>query len=152
MKFKITSLQISGIILLSSLNGYLVGRIVDTRLAMASVPPLRVVSTERPIQPVVQIDGIRNGYLEGTMLGDARFFLGGEQVLPTESGSSFRILAKTFLQNEVRVFVPEGMRFVASKKGKKYYPVTSASANNLAPQNRVYFRTEEEASLRYEHW
>ena len=144
MKFKITSLQISGVIILSLLNGYFVGRIIDTRLAMASVPSLQVVPIERPIQPVVQIDGIRNGYVEGAMLGDARFFLGGEQVLPTASGS-FRILANTFLRNEVQVLVPEGMHFVASKKGKKYYSVTSAAANNLAPQNRVYFRTAEEA-------
>ena len=151
MKPTLSRISLIGIILLSSLNGYLVGRIVDTRLAMASVPPLQIVKHTQSLQPVVQIDGIRNGYLEGTMLGDARFFLGGEQVLPTASGS-LRILANTFLRNEVQILVPEGMRFVASKKGKKYYPVTSASANNLAPQNRVYFRTTEEASLRYEHW
>ena len=112
---------------------------------MASVPPLQTVPNVRPLQPVVQIDGIRNGYLEGTILGDARMFLGQEQVLPTASGS-FRVLASTFLRNEVQVLVPEGMRFMASKKGKKYYPVASAAANNLAPQNRVYFRTAEEAA------
>jgi hypothetical protein len=144
MKPTLSRISLIGIILLSFLNGYLIGRIVDTRLAMVSVPPLRIVSNTQPLQPVVQIEGIRNGYLEGTMLGDARFFLGKEQVLPTASGS-FRVLANTFLRNEVQVLVPEGMHFVASKKGKKYYPIISAAANNLAPQNRVYFRTEEEA-------
>jgi hypothetical protein len=33
----------------------------------------------------------------------------------------------------------EGMKFVASKQGKKYYPVGSAQAENLKPENRLYF-------------
>jgi hypothetical protein len=39
----------------------------------------------------------------------------------------------------VTVPVPPGMRFVASKKGKKYHAVDSASGERIAPENRVYF-------------
>ena len=34
---------------------------------------------------------------------------------------------------------PAGMHFVASRRGKKYYPVGSPAAAALKPENRVYF-------------
>lgn len=137
--------------------GYLTGRIVDTHIAMASVPLLAVVPDTRPRVPVVHIEGIRNGYIEGTMSSGARLVIGDSIAHATASGSQpgtgrFRMPAAPFLVNHVTVEVPEGMRFVASRSGKKYYTVESAAGSRLKPENRVYFRTEEEASLFYEHW
>jgi hypothetical protein len=37
------------------------------------------------------------------------------------------------------------MNFVASKRGKLYYPVKKAAGQQIVPENRIYFRTEEEA-------
>jgi hypothetical protein len=37
------------------------------------------------------------------------------------------------------------MRFVASRRGKRYYPVSSREGERLVPENRLYFRTAEEA-------
>ncbi len=48
-------------------------------------------------------------------------------------------------ENVIEVFVPAGMQFVASRKGKKYYAVDSAGGEKLTPENRVYFRTAAEA-------
>ena len=39
-----------------------------------------------------------------------------------------------------------GTGFVASKTGKKYYPADSAAVKKIAEENRVEFKTEEEAS------
>lgn len=36
-------------------------------------------------------------------------------------------------------------RFVASKRGKYYYPVSCSLANNLKEENKIYFPSEEEA-------
>lgn len=130
-------------LLLACLTGYLIGRIIDTNIAY-SLGPIQVTTGLRSYVPTVQIEHILNGNLEGNMSPDVRLFLGDTQVFPTTSGS-FSVFADVFLANNIKVIIPEGMYFVASKKGKKYYPVTSASANNLVPQNRVYFRTEEEA-------
>ena len=47
--------------------------------------------------------------------------------------------------NIVEVHVPVGMKFVASKKGTKYYAVESAGGERIVPQNRVYFATAAEA-------
>ena len=38
-----------------------------------------------------------------------------------------------------------GMAWVASSRGEVYYRRGCSNANRLAPENRVYFRTEEEA-------
>jgi len=40
---------------------------------------------------------------------------------------------------------PEGATFVASKTGKKYYAVDSAQGQKIKDENRVYFKTEDEA-------
>lgn len=118
------------------------GRIVDVRLVSPS--HVSLAADVRSAAPTVQIHGIRNGYLEGELLGGVRLFLAGEQVLAA-SGSAFRLPADAFLRNHVRIVVPPGMQFVASKTGKKYYPVTSASGKRIVPKNRIYFRSAEEA-------
>lgn len=43
------------------------------------------------------------------------------------------------------VEVPEGMEFVASKEGKKYYAIDSASGKKIKAEKRVYFANEDEA-------
>ena len=35
--------------------------------------------------------------------------------------------------------------FVASKTGKKFYPVDSAAGKKIKEENRVFFKTEKEA-------
>lgn len=47
---------------------------------------------------------------------------------------------------EEAVEVPEGAAFVASKDGKKFYAVDSASGKKIKADKRVYFKTEEEAT------
>jgi len=39
----------------------------------------------------------------------------------------------------------EGMPWVASSRGEVYYRRGCGNANRLVPENRVYFRTEEDA-------
>jgi len=110
----------------------------------ASVPEMRIIPDTRPLMPTVIIRGIENGELVGAMKGDVRLFLGDRQVIPDGSGA-FRVPAG-ILKTDIRtVAVPDGMRFVASKKGKRYYSVDAAQAQGLAPKNRIYFYSEEEA-------
>jgi len=132
-----------GAILLALICGYLLGRLITERRALP-VTAMTMRDLSRPLIPTVHLDGVFNGQLKGTMLGDARLFLGSGQVMPDQSGA-FLIPAGSLLTNKIEITVPAGMRFVASKRGQKYYPVESASASALAPANRVYFRTAEEA-------
>jgi len=129
----------AGVLLI--LWGYALGRILTVRTFLR---PLEIVEDTRPQIPVLHFDGIEDGMLRGRIDGDARIFINDDYVVPEEDGS-FAVRADAFFINYVRVQVPEGARFVASKRGKKYYSVDSAAGSNLAPENRVYFSTEEEA-------
>lgn len=122
---------------LSLTGGYLYGRHLST-----PVDGFTLVADTRPTIPVVQIEGIRNGLLHGNIKGNVRLVI-ADTVL-VQSGV-FVTDATTLLRNEIWVNVPSDMQFVASKRGKKYYPVDSAGGSRITPVNRVYFRTEEEA-------
>ncbi|NOS67679.1 MAG: hypothetical protein HOO67_04930 [Candidatus Peribacteraceae bacterium] len=123
-------------IILSLVLGVIIGLIVGT--VSVPVPPTVIRDDTRALIPVVKIDGVEDGLISGSAHGDVRLFLGEKMVLPDGSGS-FRVPAGDLLKNVTTVRVPSGMRFVASKRGKKYYPVASATASRLAPANRVYF-------------
>ena len=124
-------------ILAALLLGVLLGSIL--RIARTPVSPMILVEDRRPLIPVVRIDGAEDGHIVGSVHGDVRVFLGDRVVVPNASGS-FRVPGRNLLKDVTTVRIPSGMRFVASKRGKKYYPVASASAAKLAPANRVYFR------------
>jgi hypothetical protein len=132
-----------GAILLALVCGYLLGRLITERRSLVSAP-MQMRDLSRPLVPTVHLDGVYNGQLKGTMLGEARLFLEDHQVVPDQSGA-FLVPAGSLLTNKIEITVPSEMRFVASRRGQKYYPVESASASNLAPANRIYFRTAEEA-------
>lgn len=131
-----------GSLLLALLVGYLLGRLMSA--GPVAPGPLQIVNDQREKIPVVTVEGIVNGEVRGTIDGTARFFLGVVPAIPDESGV-FRLPAAPFLRNTVTVIVPEGMQFVASRKGKYYYTVRSANGERIVPENRVYFRKAEEA-------
>jgi len=122
---------------LSASSGYLSGRLITNHESQITLQP-----DSRPLIPTINIEGIRNGLLHGEIIGSARVVF-GKKIL-TQSGV-FVLDAAHILTNEVSVTVPNGMQFVASKRGKKYYPVFSRAGENLTPANRVYFTTENEA-------
>lgn len=82
--------------------------------------------------------------LLGIAQGEVRVFVGDAVIVPNASGA-FRVAARGLIQNLATPRIPAGMQFVASRRGKKYYPVTSRAGQNLASENRIYFRTSAEA-------
>lgn len=108
-------------------------------------PPIEVLDRDinKPV-PLVRISEINGGNIVGSIGTGTRLVIGEEVVIASEDGS-FEIPANKFLVNVVDVQIPHGVNFVASKKGKKYYEVTSKSAERLAPKNRIYFKSEEDA-------
>lgn len=97
-----------------------------------------------PSIPVVSIEGIHNAALVGSIQGNVRL-VAGDRIILSASGGSFAITDKKLLTNIVTIPVLRGMQFVASKKGKKYYPVAYAGGQNLTPANRIYFQSTVEA-------
>lgn len=120
--------------------GFVAGRLLGLHAIPAA--PLRTYEDTQAPVPTLVIDGVENGAIVGTAQGTMRVLVSGEAyvVAPGE----FRIPAAAF-REVLTVRVPEGMRFVASKSGKKYYDVTSAAGGRIALENRVYFRTAADA-------
>lgn len=99
---------------------------------------------EKNIIPVITFERIDNGVLYGNISeGEVRF------VLPNGDGThttrAFEVPLVSILPMLKMLPAPSGMQFVASKAGKKYYPLDSPSAFLLSPKNRVFYRTAEEA-------
>lgn len=122
---------------LSISSGFLSGRML---VRNTSVITLR--EDTRPLVPTVHIEGIRNGLLHGSVRGSARVVLGSTVL--TQSGV-FAVDADSLLINEISVVVPSWAAFVASERGTKYYPVSSAGGQRITPANRIYFSSEQEA-------
>jgi len=130
-------------LLLAASFGYLLG----SNLALHSLHesnPISLKIEERELIPTVQLFGVENGQLLGIGQGDIRFFIRGEQV-SFHSDGSFQVPAGPLLINEVRIHIPLGSRFVASRRGEKYYPVFTSSAERISPKNRIYFQNRANA-------
>lgn len=139
------TLTLLPILTLLLLCGYLGGRIVSTLEQNYQIPPPQISSQDLNQQVArIKIDRILNGILEGKIEGQPARVSVQDQLAATDAEGNFKIDVQA-ITNLVPIPVPDGMNFVASKKGKKYYSVRSKSGANLSPANRVYFATEEEA-------
>lgn len=125
---------------LAMVVGLLGGSIMSLALNASAYAPQIVRGSGAAIVSVV-LEGFRDGALHGTAAGPVRLFAQDETVEIDEDGA-FAIVHAGFRIEDVTVPIPPGMHFVASKKGKKLYSVTSAAGERIAPQNRVYFETE----------
>ena len=108
----------------------------------APVIPLRRDLHRRA--PIVHVTEINNGKIVGIVGTGARLMIGDSVIVPRPD-RTFAIDVKPFLVNIIDVPVPPGTHFIASRRGKNYYKVDSSAGQKLAPENRVYFRTEGEA-------
>lgn len=117
--------------------GCLTGLVHAFAFEVESHPPT-VLHRSGSTVAAVSIASFRDGALRGTAAGPVRLFLNNAAVAIAPDGS-FAAVVPSFRVEEVSVVVPAGMRFVASKKGKKYYPVDSAGGERIVPENRVYF-------------
>lgn len=126
------------------LLGYLLGSFLLTVERVAAPAPVRIARVRSPRAPFVHVREISNGRIIGTVGTGARLVIGKTVVVP-EHDRTFEIAASPFLVNVIDVPVPHGALFVASRRGKNYYPVAARAAERLKPENRIYFRTGEEA-------
>ncbi len=112
---------------------------------VSAPPPIQILNRDiNKKVPLIHIKEINEGQIVGKVGTGARLVI-GETVIVTHTDGSFEVPAEKFLVNIVDVKIPHGVKFVASRKGKKYYEVTSKSAERLAPKNRIYFKNEEDA-------
>ena len=118
-------------------SGYLSGRMLSVSQTEVTLRP-----DTRPPVPTVHIRGVRNGLLHGQIIGSARVVIGSNVM--TQSGV-FAFDAGPLLINEISITIPSWATYVASKRGTRYYPINAAAAKNIVPQNRLYFRSRQDA-------
>lgn len=108
-------------------------------------PPVQMqVGYTVPVQHcTLHLKGISNGQVYGTMAGSGRLIVGNEFV-ESATFKTFSVPAGPLLTHTITVEIPEHALFVASKKGSKLYPVSSARVRSIPPTNRVYFSTKAE--------
>ncbi len=128
-------------LLLAAAAGFAGGRLLFTY--SLSAVPLKEVPDARQPMAVLDLEGVEKGALVGKLTGEARILVHG-QAVPVAADGEVR-LPLAGLPAVVTVTVPAGMRFVASKTGKKYYDVSSPEAGRLALATRVYFPDEASA-------
>ncbi len=127
---------LSGLVLLVFLWGYGTGRIVSVETSAS--PPLTVWAASGAARiPVVSIDGVSG--IRGTINGNVRVFAGNVPVVADAHGAFAVAAARRGSPSAAASTAPAGMRYVASKRGKKYYAVGSKAAAKLSPANLIYF-------------
>ncbi len=125
-------------------TGVLLGSVWGFFLEVDAHPPV-IVTDDTPTEAAaIVLEGFRDGALRGHAAGRVRLFA-RDQAVTIDGSGAFAITHPAFRIEEVTIVVPPGMRFVASKRGKKYYKVESAAGENIAPENRVYFPSAEAA-------
>jgi hypothetical protein len=125
--------------------GYYLGTTV-LRIEEVNAPEEITVTAERERRraPIVHVKEINDSKIIGVVGTGARLVMGEEVIIP-KPDRSFEIPAKDFLVRVIDVPIPRDALFVASKRGKKYYDVNSSKGQKLVPENRLYFRSREEA-------
>lgn len=99
--------------------------------------------TSRPV-PVITLERIENGVLYISK-NDAEIRIKMDEELFVANNNILEIPITKILPMLKRLPAPEGMQWVASKRGKKYWPLDSPQAFLVSAKNRIFFKTPEEA-------
>lgn len=95
--------------------------------------------------PTVKILGLKDGTLVG-MTNSAELRLTTEtQIALVDDNLNFELKFNDLLRKNLLFYVPENMNYLASSQGKKFYNIYDSQAVKIAPQNRVFFTTREDA-------
>ena len=119
---------------------YLLGCIVT--LSAYRAPPPLPIPDERAFVSTVVLHSWNDGKLSGVLRGSGRLLVGTRIVVPDGSGA-FTVALSLPRQAPSAGLSSPG--FVASKRGKRYYPAGSPAAGKLSPKNLLFFATRAEA-------
>lgn len=97
--------------------------------------------------PVLTLEQIENGKISGIVShGELRIILAPEdKKISVLKNETFSLDIREILPMLKEVPHPEGTQFVASKRGKKFYPIDSPRAFLITSKNRTFFKDESEA-------
>ncbi|MCK5019667.1 MAG: hypothetical protein KAS32_21595, partial [Candidatus Peribacteraceae bacterium] len=103
-----------------------------------------IFETSLPTIPTVNITGIENNKLVGSVKGNVRVFIDSKMILPDINGH-IEHDANSFFENIIPIKIPKGIQYIASKRGKYFYHVKSSQGERIIPKNRIYFQNSNDA-------
>jgi hypothetical protein len=132
------------ILAIGILSGYSLG---FYRGAQSRFPEIQTVADINPGIATLKLDGVSNGTLKGEVAGrEMRIVVAPQDIRTVAVGSAFEVpVGNAVSIAPATSSVPADAQFVASKRGKLYYSVFDPRANEMAIQNRVYFKSAQEA-------
>jgi hypothetical protein len=146
MKNNILNLILAGLLVLAIgiLSGYSLG---FYRGAQSRFPEIQTVADINPGVATLKLDGMKDGKLKGSVAGrEIRVVVAPQDIRTFAVGSDFEIpVGSAASVPTAAPAIPTDAQFIASRRGKLYYSIFDPRALELAPENRVYFRSTEEA-------
>jgi hypothetical protein len=137
---------LAGLIVLAIgiLSGYSLGYY---RGAQSRFPEIRTVADINPGVATLKLDGMKDGKLKGSVAGrEIRMVVAPQDIRNFAVGTAFEVPISSAASSPTTTLpIPADAQFVASHRGKLYYSVFDPRALELSPENRVYFRSAEEA-------
>lgn len=95
--------------------------------------------------PVLSFQKIENGILSGKIYsGEARIIFPKEE-LHVIKNEEFQLSVLEILPMLKKIPSPENAKFVASKRGKKFYALDNPKAFLITAKNRIFFSSREDA-------
>ena len=143
INWQITLLTIS--LITAFALGSFAGVIFERIEKLENRPPIEVVKADPERIPLIHFERIENGIMYGqTGEMELRFVVGKDAIYPSSDGK-FQFPVAEILPMLKQIPSPEGVLFVASKRGKRYWALDAPEAFLLAEKNRIFFASEEEA-------
>lgn len=97
--------------------------------------------------PTIVLEKTENGILFANITGgDARIIVSDNEEVVTGQGS-VEVDITPVLPTLKMIPHPEGMQYVASKRGKYYWPLDGIEAHQIAWANRTFFASSEDAEI-----
>lgn len=128
---------------------FLAGRISVQIALYPEDEPIAVIEDINRSVPVVEILELKDGILRGKVNEKSIRIKAGKQLVVASPDQSFELslsdIGLKVLSEGPILGAPDHAQFVASKRGKYFYALDSASAKKLSPKNLVFFQSEDDA-------
>ncbi|MBI5414460.1 hypothetical protein HZA38_03005 [Candidatus Peregrinibacteria bacterium] len=96
--------------------------------------------------PLFTFEKIENGILYGKHEGqESRFIVGKDEEIFSVHDEEFSFSVVSILPNLKMIPAPQGMRFVGSSRGSKFWPLDAPEAALITPKNRIFFQSADDA-------
>ncbi len=124
--------------------GFFIGLWFANFSSVTNIAPLSISSADEKI-PVLTLLSIENGILKISKNNEEIRVRINDEIFIATDENIFEIPIETILPMLQKLPAPEGMNFVASKRGSTYWPLDSPRAFILSVKNRVFYKTEIDA-------